>query len=84
MKDRSPPREDGSVAGAPRASAPAFLDPAVLSLLRCPVTRVPLESRLVDGRPALVTTDGSRMYPVLDGVPVLLPEAGSPPPKRTS
>ncbi|MBY0261799.1 MAG: hypothetical protein K2Q20_05620 [Phycisphaerales bacterium] len=59
---------------APRPSVePRFLSPDVLGVFRCPTTRQPLEPRIVDGRPVLVTPDGSRVYPVRDGVPILLP-----------
>jgi SAM-dependent methyltransferase len=42
----------------------------VLSILRCPVTGY----ELVRKNGCLVTEDGSRRYPIVDNVPVLLPE----------
>jgi uncharacterized protein YbaR (Trm112 family) len=53
----------------PAASAPVALDD-VLPYLVCPVTRQPL-SRGADGR-WLVTPDGTRRYPIEDGIPVLV------------
>ena len=65
-----------------------MIDPDFLALLRCPATRqtlaaVPPEllksliDRLPDGvSEALLRADGSMIYPIKDGIPVLLVEAG--------
>ena len=50
----------------------ATLDPWLLEKLVCPVTRAPL--RQVGDQ--LITPDGAIAYPIVDGVPVLLAEAG--------
>lgn len=44
----------------------------LLELLRCPVTRAPLR---LEGNELVSTSDGRR-YPIRDGIPVLVPEAG--------
>ncbi|MBX9882693.1 MAG: Trm112 family protein [Sphingomonas sp.] len=52
------------------------IDPWLLERLVCPVTRTPL--RWDSARQMLVTDAAGLAYPVRDGVPVLLPEAGMP------
>jgi uncharacterized protein YbaR (Trm112 family) len=46
------------------------IDPDLLSILRCPVTR----SRLRQEGDFLVAEVGGLAYPVRDGIPVMLPE----------
>ncbi|MBS3960312.1 MAG: Trm112 family protein [Sandarakinorhabdus sp.] len=48
------------------------LDPALLALLVCPVTRTPLT--YLPDRQLLVSKAAGLAYPVRDGVPVMLPE----------
>ncbi|MGN6269023.1 MAG: Trm112 family protein [Sphingomonas sp.] len=48
------------------------LDPWLLSILVCPVTRTPL--RYDAGRRELVSDEAGLAYPIRDGVPVLLVE----------
>ncbi len=56
------------------------IDPELLAMLRCPVTRSPLH---VEGD-FLVAELGGLRYPVRDGIPVLLAEeAQLPPPFKT-
>ena len=58
--------------GVPHAPLPEH----VLAILRCPVTGAKLVPHVAtDGTHWLVTTDGSRRYPVIEGLPVLTPEA---------
>jgi uncharacterized protein len=57
------------------ADHPAALDPQLLSILRCPLTRSPLR---LEGS-ELVAQEGGLRYPIRDGIPVLLvEEAGLP------
>jgi len=68
------------VSGAPaedRAETAACgLDPRLLALLVCPLTRQPL--RWVPARRRLVSEAAGLAYPVIDGVPVLLVEEAEP------
>jgi uncharacterized protein YbaR (Trm112 family) len=48
------------------------LDPALLAILVCPMTRVPL--RLDEGRQELVADRAGLAYPIRDDVPILLIE----------
>lgn len=52
------------------------IDPDLLAILRCPVTRSPLHQ---DGDFLIAETGGLR-YPVRDGIPVMLPEEAQLPP----
>jgi uncharacterized protein YbaR (Trm112 family) len=56
----------------PAATAQAPLDPRLLEVLVCPVTRTPLVYDRV--RAELVSKAARLAYPVRDGVPVMLPE----------
>ncbi len=56
------------------------IDPALLEILRCPLTRSPLR---LDGD-FLVSEIGGLRYPIRDGIPVMLiEEATLPPPFKT-
>ena len=48
------------------------LDPAVLELLVCPVSRGPLSYD--EAADELVSKDAKLAYPVRDGIPIMLPE----------
>jgi len=52
------------------------LDPDLLALLVCPLTRTPL--RLDAGRGELISDAAGLAYPIRSGVPVLLVEAARP------
>ncbi|SFK06877.1 Trm112 family protein [Cellulomonas sp. KH9] len=57
------------------------LEPWARALLRCPVTGAELVDGTDDeGAPALVSTDPERplVYPVVDGIPVLLVDEARP------
>ncbi len=55
----------------PAVSAPA-LDPRLLEVLVCPVTRGPLD---YDRARAELISRGARLaYPIRNGVPIMLPE----------
>lgn len=52
---------------------PATLDPKLLAILVCPLTREPL--RLDAAAQELVADKAGLAYPIRDGVPILLIEA---------
>jgi uncharacterized protein YbaR (Trm112 family) len=58
----------------PAAYAP--LDPRLLEVLVCPVTRTPLVYDRARGE--LISKAAKLAYPVRDGVPVMLPEEARP------
>lgn len=65
---------------ATTASAPATIDPELLEMLRCPLTR----SRLHQEGEFLVAETGGLRYPVREGIPVMLiEEAKLPPPFKS-
>jgi 2-polyprenyl-3-methyl-5-hydroxy-6-metoxy-1,4-benzoquinol methylase len=52
----------------------SVIDPRFLKLLRCPTSGLPLE---VDGA-ELVSIDGTNRYPVVSGIPCLIPDSAEP------
>ena len=48
------------------------VDPRLLEVLVCPVTRGPLEFDRVKGE--LISRSAKLAYPIRDGVPIMLPE----------
>ena len=59
----------GEQAGGPPESE---VDPRLLEILVCPVTRGPLEYDRAKGE--LVSRSARLAYPIRDGVPIMLPE----------
>lgn len=57
---------------APEAADAAEVDPRLLEILVCPVTRGPLEYDRAKGE--LVSRSARLAYPIRDGVPIMLPE----------
>jgi uncharacterized protein YbaR (Trm112 family) len=58
------------------SSTYAIVDPRLLEVLVCPVTRTPL---VYDrARQELISKAARLAYPVRDGVPVMLPEEARP------
>ena len=51
---------------------PADLDPRLLEVLVCPVTRAPLFYDRARGE--LISNAAKLAYPIRDGVPIMLPE----------
>ena len=52
------------------------IDKEFLEILACPVCREPLAQREKQGREELKCTGCRRVYPVEEGIPNLLPDAG--------
>ena len=62
-------------ASAKIAPAPHTLDPDLLEILRCPLTR----SKLRQEGDSLIAENGGLRYPVRDGIPVMLIEEATLP-----
>jgi uncharacterized protein YbaR (Trm112 family) len=52
--------------------APTPVDPRLLEILVCPITRQPLEYDRA--RNELVSRAAGRAYPIRDGIPIMLPD----------
>lgn len=52
------------------------IDPRLLEVLVCPVTRGPLRWDPAQGE--LISTEAGLAYPVRDGIPIMLPEEARP------
>ncbi|OYY79587.1 MAG: hypothetical protein B7Y43_00460 [Sphingomonas sp. 28-62-20] len=63
-------------AAAPESGIELGLDPWLLSILVCPLTRTPL--RYDAGAQALISDAAGLAYPIRDGVPVMLIEEARP------
>jgi uncharacterized protein YbaR (Trm112 family) len=59
--------QDEEPAGAPQA-----VDPRLLEILVCPLTKGPL--RYDRGRGELISDRAGLAYPIRDGIPIMLPE----------
>ena len=55
---------------------PPALDPAVLQLLRCPVCHGTLQ--LAVATPSILCLGCGRLYPIRDGIPVLIASEAKP------
>lgn len=53
-------------------SVPPAVDPRLLEILVCPVTKGPLEYDRARGE--LISKGAKLAYPIRDGVPIMLPE----------
>ncbi len=65
---------DAPLPAETRAHAP--VDPRLLEILVCPVTRQPLEYDKV--RNELVSRAAGLAYPIRDGIPIMLPDEARP------
>ena len=74
--------EQTPAAPAPDAQAatPLGVDADLLAILRCPVTRSPLTAVVDEAGATWLHNSSGLRYPVTDGIPVLLPDAGVPVP----
>ncbi|MCC6717430.1 MAG: Trm112 family protein [Acetobacteraceae bacterium] len=54
------------------APSPVPVDPRLLEILVCPVTKGPLEYDRI--RNELISRGAQRAYPIRDGIPIMLPE----------
>jgi hypothetical protein len=56
----------------PAAKIPVAVDPRLLEILVCPVTKGPLTYDRAAGE--LISRQAGLAYPVRDGIPIMLPE----------
>jgi hypothetical protein len=59
-----------------RAAQPTRIDPKLLEILVCPLTRGPLEYDAE--KQELVSRHAKLAYPIRDGIPIMLPEEARP------
>ena len=71
MTDTPSDRPAAAPAPAP-APAAGSIDPKLLEILVCPVTKGPLEYD--SARQELVSRSAKLAYPIRDGIPIMLPE----------
>jgi uncharacterized protein len=57
-------------------TSPAALDPRLLEILVCPVTKGPLTYDRAAGE--LISTKARLAYPIRDGIPIMLPDEARP------
>jgi uncharacterized protein YbaR (Trm112 family) len=69
MPDPSPSADP--VAPSPAAAEPA-VDPRLLEILVCPLTKAPLEYDRAANE--LISRKAGLAYPIRDGIPIMLPE----------
>ena len=62
----------GDLPGATAVGMAPDLDPRLLAILVCPLTKGPLEYDRVAGE--LISRKAGLAYPVRDGVPIMLPD----------
>ena len=56
----------------PAADVPSQVDPALLEILVCPLTKAPLRYDRAAGE---LISDAARLaYPIRDGIPIMLPD----------
>ncbi len=67
---------DEPIAPAPTPPLPPAIDPRLLEILVCPVTRGAL--RWDPAAQELVSEQAGLAYPVRDGIPIMLPEEARP------
>jgi len=61
---------------APPAGEPTRVDPRLLEILVCPVTRATLSYD--SARQELISRAAKLAYPIRDGIPIMLPEGARP------
>ena len=55
---------------------PAPVDPRLLAILVCPLTKAPLEYNREAGE--LISRKAGLAYPIRDGIPIMLPDEARP------
>lgn len=73
MSDRPDPQPSEA---NPVSPGPTRIDPKLLEILVCPMTRGPLEYDAA--RQELVSRSARLAYPIRDGIPIMLPDEARP------
>lgn len=74
--------QNTATSGAPESAGPGTsdsknaIDPKLLELLVCPLTKAPLEYDAE--KQELVSRQAKLAYPIRDGIPIMLPEEARP------
>ncbi len=77
MNDSPAPKPDDNATALTRPVAPAAkIDPRLLEILVCPLTKTTL--RYDSERNELVSLAAHLAYPIRDGIPIMLPEEARP------
>ncbi len=71
-----PPQPAGPDSEAPRSPGPAPVDPRLLEILVCPLTKAPLVYDRAAGE--LISHSAQLAYPIRDGIPIMLPDEARP------
>ena len=74
--DRDGDKETRDLAATPDVVEPTRIDPRLLEILVCPVTKTVLEYDV--GAQELVSRAARLAYPIRDGIPIMLPEEARP------
>ena len=71
-------RPEPATEPTPSVSTPSEpgVDPRLLEILVCPVTKGPLEYDRVHGE--LISRSAGLAYPIRDGIPIMLPDEARP------
>jgi hypothetical protein len=72
----TPDGETPAPASAPESAASVRVDPKLLELLVCPLTKATLEYDAA--RQELISRPARLAYPIRDGIPIMLPEEARP------
>jgi hypothetical protein len=74
------PTEPGANASDTKTTVPVTrpgtVDPRLLDILVCPVTKTPLEYDAAAGE--LISRAAKLVYPIREGIPIMLPEEARP------
>jgi uncharacterized protein YbaR (Trm112 family) len=73
MNDQTPDQTPASEAAS---AAPLAIDPKLLEILVCPLTKGPLEYDRAAQE--LISRQAKLAYPIRDGIPIMLPEEARP------
>ena len=74
-------KEDGTTGGRAKPGSQARVDPKLLELLVCPLTKGPL--RYDAAAQELISDQAGLAYPIRDGIPIMLVDEARPLDEKT-